>query len=140
MHRNKLVKELSGFYSRSELGGCSGEFAHSSVEATREDLTVAKLVLARFLPPVVFDGDPDLLRETCDATSSRLNLGKIHGMRMNDGRYGEKPPLTDSQRRWIEEHNDLDMELYEYALALVRVSNDELAGEIGEEVSDELRV
>ena len=70
MHRNKVVKELSGFYAPTEFGGCLGELVDNQlpVEATREDLEVAKLVLARFLPPVVFDTH-DLLQKTLHTTA-----------------------------------------------------------------------
>ena len=133
MHRNKLVKELLGSYSRIEQGGCLGELMGSQdqlksassnlyppmppVEASQDDLEVSKLVLARFLPPVVIDTS-DLIEGALRNLSSHLNLSEVSSG-WKDHAVAAKPPMTNSAQQWIESHNDLDIKLYEYALTLV---------------------
>ncbi len=111
-HRNKLVKELSGFFAPAELEG---------VEATREDLQLAKLVLARFLPPIVYD-TPEQLSESLHTTfSTYLNVSLPDPSSVNAQKgKAKKDPMTKAAETWIKEHNELDMELYEYALRMAQ--------------------
>ncbi len=111
-HRNKLVKELSGFFAPTDFKG---------VEATREDLQVAKLILARFLPPIVYD-TPEQLSETLHTTFStylNVSLPDPSSITAQKGK-ATKDPMTKAAETWIKAHNELDMELYEYALRLAQ--------------------
>jgi hypothetical protein len=117
MNRNKLVKELSGFYAPTETGTLSGRFNGAiPVEATNWDLTVAKLVLHRFLPPIFAD-TIDAMQNTMNNTFSFLNLTKQPTVPQKNVGKNKKLEMTNATIKAIETLNAFDIELYKYALS-----------------------
>ncbi len=116
------MKELSGFFASTDLGGLRGEAIGGiqPKEATAEDLDIAKLVLARFLPPIFFD-TPELLSETLNSTlSTLLNVSIGPPTLHKKDNSKRKSPMTKTARKWIEQHNEMDIKLNDYALELVQ--------------------
>jgi len=118
-HRNKLVKELSGFFSPTESGDPGGGYINGvkPMEATEWDLTVAKLVLHRFLPPIVADGT-NIMASTMYKTLSLLNLTReqMANKKENKGKK-KKVEMSRETIMAIQKLNALDVALYKYALA-----------------------
>ena len=127
MHRNKAVKELSGFYAWSEQGAQTGSDADTVVEATREDLELAKLVLARFLPVVIVD-EYEMFNYTLNQATRMMFPGSKNSWYLDPGSSQKninkknKTEMSDAARKKAEQLNSLDMELYYYALEKISES------------------
>ena len=140
-HRNKLVKELSGWYLPCERGDYfypnfskDGKFVsqrceNQQVEADRFDLMVAKLVLQRFLPPVVIDrsaegNSPSTNSSDCaeNIVKNDLCQGKMSEIPFENRRHEDSclrsSCISENDYERAALLNELDMELYEYAMEL----------------------
>ena len=138
-HRNKLVKELSGWYLPCEFGTIEyplfekdGKYVNSecrteATEASAADLEIAKLVISRFLPVLVVDGQPTVnqhfgpvslqMRGILDSLGYSKHAGTPASLPVlnNNPKFRMKMSKMDFER--VVQLNSLDIQLYEYVVA-----------------------
>ena len=138
-HRNKLVKEISGWYLPCEVGplavstdregrlGPLVEFPPCGEvlkEASEEDLLYAKFFLLRFLPIIILENSVPLPRQVEFSvlnSSSEVVPDGVRVIKVNEGTYkNAKMSRADYQR--AASLNALDLELYQFAVELQQTS------------------
>lgn len=137
-HRNRLVKQLSGYFAPCEMGGNNAWHRTvppyslcQAIEATEADLSLAKLVVHRFLPPVVVtdagDGIADrdnIFGDSMYHIGNALNipLPRKYG-HMNVGKHPSRANISCNDFKVAAELNSLDMQLYEHIIESLGLRN-----------------
>lgn len=139
-HRNKLVKELSGWYLPCDFGPVTipspinpspsnkrGHFRpgiefprchRRPREATRYDLILAKVVLRRFMPSVILESKSSIRSSVEYALYN--HSGRVLDTQSDNvlNKGPQRPAISRDDYHKVAALNDLDMELYDFAVSL----------------------